>query len=1228
MWICAEPPTPEFGLVSIFEVSDNEPTMRSGRVMLGRVYVSMASRRCGTETGLSITGMSVDRIDVLIITALPEELAAARAAGLADGSGGPGVGRWEERDAGGTVPFLRGVYVTRDGRRLSVALARPTAMGGRETGPFAATLTDRLQPSCVAMCGVCAGNPTGTALGDVIIAEPVYAWDEGKRSATGFEGDYRQFRLHPELLRPAQEFGPTALPSYGGTDEEAAKWWMLERLRLRQDPRKHPARGRYFPESTWRPRLARWEADGLISRGDAGLLSLTSEGTALAERRSYDDVDPVRRLPFHVRVAPMASGNAVVADPAIWGQLASMGMRKIAAVEMEAATIATVAHARQVPFCLIVKGVMDHADANKDDRYKAFAGRASAEVLFALLERLPDMPRASIARAGASAVSVHTVLPPIHEFTGRDSEIHAVTTRLAEAARTGQVVAIHAIDGMPGIGKTALATHLWHLLANRFTERLFVDLHAHTSGLVPADPADVLASLLRIIGLDPRDLPDGLEQRTAMWRKWMADQRVLLVLDNAASSVQVNPLLPGSPHSLVLITSRRRLGDLTTRPIDMSLDALTPDDAARLFVRLAPRAADDPNGVVDVVALCQHLPLAIRLVAGLYQKHQLWTIADLIDTTKARLLAIRVEHQTLAAAFDLSYQYLTPEEQRFFRTLSLHPGVEFDPYAAAALTGLSTAQVSDHLEILFGNHLLIEQGYERYRMHDLIAEYARARAAGDPADQRAQAVEQLLDYYGNATAIADARLARHTRPLNGSRPVAKTPTPDLSEYTAAVRWLRTERANILACLNHAEDHHQPTLVVALTTGLTALLQLDGPWAQAIDLHTRALDVCRDQGDRLGQANVLHEIGTLRRLADDHPGATQAQQQALDLYRDLGNRLGQANVLYELGTLRRLADDYPGATQAQQQALDLYRGLGNRLGQANVLNHLGQIQHLTGDYSGASQTLQQALSIYKELGDPAGEAGALFELGSVRYMTYDYPGALRAQERALSIFKELDDRLGQAGAHYELGRVRAKTGDYPRAVEAQEEALDLFQALQSRLGQAGARHELGIIRRLSGDYLEAIHDQQQALSIYRDLGNRLGQANVLHERGIVQRMRGDYLEAADAQRQALTICQELGNRPGEVEVLNEIGELSRVSGDLAQAVRRHEQALILARQIGSEGDEAHALAGLGRCALVARHPSEALQHLRQARDIFKRLRTSEAASIATEVTEIEVQQHPR
>jgi nucleoside phosphorylase len=326
--------------------------------------------------------MPEDRADVLIITALREEFDAAKEA----------IPHWDERDPGGSAPYLWGEYAG----RWSVALARPTAMSGRSAAPITTTLADRLRPSCLAMAGVCAGNPSTTALGDVVVAEIVYEWDEGKHSPDGFEGDHRPMALDPRWVRAAQDFQPAGLPSHGVASDEDAKRWLLERLLLGQDARRHPARDRYFPPGTWLPRLERWTDDGLIARGDNGGVTLTGDGDRMIRRHLYDDVGGPERLPFGVLVAPMASGSAVISDSTIWPALARMGMRNIAAVEMEAATIATVAREREIPRWLVAKGVMDHADAVKDDRYKRFAARASAEVLFALLDDLvPSLRRAS-----------------------------------------------------------------------------------------------------------------------------------------------------------------------------------------------------------------------------------------------------------------------------------------------------------------------------------------------------------------------------------------------------------------------------------------------------------------------------------------------------------------------------------------------------------------------------------------------------------------------------------------------------------------------------------------------------------------------------------------------------------------------------------------------------------------------------------------------------------------
>jgi NB-ARC domain len=317
-------------------------------------------------------------------------------------------------------------------------------------------------------------------------------------------------------------------------------------------------------------------------------------------------------------------------------------------------------------------------------------------------------------------------------FTGRSDQLAEIRDAAIAAAEAGQVVAIHAIDGMPGVGKTTLAVHIGHMVASRFPDRqLFVNLHAHTPGQRPADPSDVLAMLLAADGVEPGYLPDGLDARASMWRDRLAGRRALLILDNAASSEQVIPLLPGTGSCLVLVTSRRYLGDLPMGRVSIPLDVLPADDACTMFIRLAPRAGREPGEVAHLVGLSGYLPLAISLLASLFTKHESWAMSDLIQETKAKLLTVRAENRTVAAAFELSYQYLTAGQQRFFRHLGLHPGPDIDPYAAAALTGLQFEDASEILDHLHSDRLLAEPLPHRYRMHDLIHEYARSLAAAD-----------------------------------------------------------------------------------------------------------------------------------------------------------------------------------------------------------------------------------------------------------------------------------------------------------------------------------------------------------------------------------------------------------------------------------------------------------------------------------------------------------------
>lgn len=348
------------------------------------------------------------RVDVLIVTALQEELDAARAVGLTHAVS---TTNWVKQAPAGITPFETIKIENVNGDMLSIALVRPTRMGGRVTSPLATALTQLLKPQCLAMPGVCAGNPGVAALGDVVVAEMVYEFDEGKWTATDFLGDHRQFLMEDRWVREAQEFSPAGLPSHGKATSEEAKYWFLERLLAGDDPREYPARARYFPGRSWQSSLDEFESQGLIVRSDPGW-TLTDQGTSSIKRKLYDDVDGPDYLPFEVVTAPIASGSSVVKDGITWDKLARMGVRTVAALEMEAATIATVAHQLQVPHWLIAKGVMDHADPRKNDRYKSFAARASAEVLFALLRRL--------------LVPVGPTRPQVNDLAPKPSQAHPI----------------------------------------------------------------------------------------------------------------------------------------------------------------------------------------------------------------------------------------------------------------------------------------------------------------------------------------------------------------------------------------------------------------------------------------------------------------------------------------------------------------------------------------------------------------------------------------------------------------------------------------------------------------------------------------------------------------------------------------------------------------------------------------------------------------------------------
>jgi tetratricopeptide (TPR) repeat protein len=776
---------------------------------------------------------------------------------------------------------------------------------------------------------------------------------------------------------------------------------------------------------------------------------------------------------------------------------------------------------------------------------------------------------------GPAAVGMIRTLPrDTVAFTGRDKEVDEVLK-----GAEGQGLAVHVIDGMAGVGKTALAIHLAHKLADRFPDgQLFLPLHAHTLGQNPLEPAEALVFMLAATGVAASHIPAGLDARAAMWRDRVAGKKVLLILDDAVGYQQVEPLLPATAGCLVLVTSRRRLTALHTAETS-SLVTLPEDQAAELFTLLARRQVEgtEAESVNQVIALCGCLPLAIALLAGRLRHHPSWSVANLaadLEGARDRLGELQAEEVNVAAAFDLSYRGLSPDRQRFFRHLGLHPGIELEPHASAALTGVDVKLARGHLDALYDYHLLDELVHGRYRMHDLVRMYTRGRADDDGLDDRLGAITRLFTHYEKTAGLADGLLAGEHRP--------GATESGLSNRDDAFTWMQTERANLLACTEYAIKMGEHVRVMRFAATMAVFLRAAGPWSRTAVLHAAAASAAREIGDRRGEADALTHLGDIRQLTADYGGAAQAHTMALAIYRGLGDRLGQANVLNHLGVVRRLTDDHIQAVKAHTEALAISIELGDRPGQAAALNHLGIVLLVTGDYPGATESHTQAFGIYQDLGDSFGQAEALNELGVVRRAIGDHEGAIDAHTNALAIYRDLGDRFGEAFA------------------------LSC----------------LGAVQRLTEDYVGATESHLQALGIYRDLGNRQGHADTLNELGVVRRVTGDHEGAIDAHAGALSIYRDLGNRHGQAETLINIGTLLLDSDESHQALSQYRRALQFARDLHFPLVEARALEGIARGELSLGRFDSAVDHIQQALIIYRRLGAAEATRTAAWLRDLE------
>jgi tetratricopeptide (TPR) repeat protein/DNA-binding SARP family transcriptional activator len=802
-------------------------------------------------------------------------------------------------------------------------------------------------------------------------------------------------------------------------------------------------------------------------------------------------------------------------------------------------------------------------------------GPELAELHQRILRRDSELAITPAYRQEGHAPQPSTLPPGAGDFVGRTAEIQLMTSD-REHPHSPQ---IKVIEGMPGVGKTALAVQVAHRMTHRYPDsQLYLDFHAHDPGHPTVDPADALHRLLHMLHIPVSSIPRTPPERSELWRSELVNRRAVIILDDVPGSEEIRPLLPAAGDCLILVTTRRRLHGLDGADA-MILEPLPESDAITLFTLTAgPDIIRDDATVAKAVRLCGLLPLAIRVTASRLRHARSSGLADLVEElarSRDRPGHADVVTPQVTSAFELSYEGLTLAQQRLFRRLGLSPCPSITLHAAVALGGGALTDTEVALTTLLDHHLLERATATHVRFHDLTRAYATIRAARDESEaDRRRTVGRLLDYYVHTADRANRILHPHRRRI--TTPDIRVPlaVPALDTAEAARGWLESEWRNILQAARDAAKHEWKRYCADLVHLLGEFMETSGYWDEAITAHTLALQACRDLDDPQGTAQSALELSLVSLRTGHYETALRHAEEAAAIHRCLADRSGEAAALDRIGMIHRRSAHFRKALAYHVDARELYLE--------------------TGDLHGVAEALCHAGSCYSRLGR--------------------YPEAITHFDEALALYRQVGDRRGEAKTLNNRGGVQRNQGYHRDAMKSLQDSLRIFQDIGGRQYLAMLRHNIGCIHQYKGHHEEALAEYRRALTTFRDTGDLRSQADVLNEIGIAYHCMELHSEALVHHHRAQSIAEEIGESHEQAVAQRGMADAYRGSGYYDEALEHYKSALRLAWEIGDPYQEAKILNGVAETMLRTSGREAARPYWRQALDLFQQLGVPEAESV--------------